>query len=232
MKLSTAVTIAAAGVALSAMAYAGILRREVYREHLAGLNAAARADSTHHVLLRDLAVARREAEQVRVDLDKRTHERDEAGVALANLDVQFKAVSGRTYGTASSGTMPGTVHLAGAYDAWEQAGVRVTAAVDVAILTSMQAPGVAKDSQVLWDWTVARRPLELAVDFSCRRDTALVHVIGPTWASVDVARAVQSPTVCNPPPRAWQPFAFTMPSLPVFAVIAGAAAVLGWSLHP
>jgi len=210
------------GVALAATAVGLQLERNAMRaEHLAGLNAAAAADTTQHRLVGQLEVARRQAEQLHVTLDAKTHESNDRGVALANLRVQFDSVARDTSGTVEPDTVAGLVGLRaeGMLNAWDSAGVNVHASVNVI--------GVgAGNPSANWHWALQRRPLDLTADFSCRRDTALVHVTGPAWAKVDVVHGVLDPAICNPPPR-WNPLSFQLPSLPV----AGALLLVGYVLH-
>jgi len=105
--------------------------------------------------------------------------------------------------------------LAGQVDT---AGLHVHAGVRIVVATTLHA---------YWSWDIARDPIDLTVDFSCRRDTALVHVTGPTYVTTTIARAQQDSRVCNPPPR-WSPFALKIPSVP----IAMGLVLLGWVLHP
>src|SRR5229473_215383 len=71
-------------------------RRAAYDEHLTALNLSARSDSTQHALEGQLALARRQVEQLTVSLDQSAHDAHEKGVALAELKVQFTALARRT----------------------------------------------------------------------------------------------------------------------------------------
>lgn len=202
-----------------------VLRTQLYASKLAGVNAAAARDTTVRILLGAFASSRRQVQQLTVTLDRRTHEDDERGVALTQLALRFDSVRASTVGTAET-LATGALRVHGELDAWDSAGIRVRAAAELALVSRVSGVQPATDG-VRWDWKLDRRPLEITVDFSCRRDTALVHVAGPPWARATVDRAVQTPDVCNPRPR-WQPFQVALPSVPV----AAAFTLLGWLLHP
>jgi hypothetical protein len=180
-------------------------RRRAYAAHLADLNAAAERDTTIHYLRDTLGVSRRQAQQLKVDLDQATHDKNERGAALVQLSVVLANIHLEREGTTVA--VPDGLRLTSQVDT---AGVHARADVQ---LTLIPAP-----ARALWVWDVRRDPIGLTVDFSCRGDTALAHVVGPTWASIGITRAVQSPQFCNPPPR-WNPLAFQLPSLPVAAVL-------------
>jgi len=207
------------------------LRRAAYADHLAGLEEAAKRDTTIHYLRDTLEVSRRQAEQLGVSLDQATHDRDEKGTALARLTATFAPIGGKTTGqvtaTPPSSSAGGILELHGAFDAWDSAGIRVSAVAQIPVATN-GAIGLeaAKGASVAWTWGIERRPLELTVDFSCRRDTALAHVAGPTWASIGISQAVQDPRFCNPPPPAWNPLAIRLPSLTVAGILVGMGVVL------
>jgi hypothetical protein len=206
-----------AAVAISVEGFAAWrLQRAAYAEHLARLNAAAVADSTHHRDVGALEVARREAEQAHVQLDQKTHEAKLVGTALVNLAIRFGQMQAHTTGTVTSDSNGFVVH--GQLDARDTAGLRVDA-------TALVHYGPPTSAQ--WAWVVDRSPLLLSVDFGCHQDTALAHVTGPRWAGVDITRAVQRPDICNPPPRILGAFAFQLPSLPVGAAILGLGYALG-----
>jgi hypothetical protein len=198
-------------------------QQHLYAAKLAGLNAAAQRDTTTRILLGAFAASRRQVQQLAVALDRRTHERDERGVALTHLTLRFDSLTQVTRGDAHS-DLAGLLTLTGSLDAWDTAGVRVRATADAVIDTARGHPITTAST---WTWALERRPFELTVDFSCRRDTALVHVAGPPWAATTVDHAVQRADVCNPPPR-WHPFALKLPSVPVATVLV----LLGWVLHP
>jgi hypothetical protein len=198
-----------------------LARRAAYQEKLAALNLAAERDTTLHRSFGDLASARRQAEQLQVSLNAKTHESHERGVALADLQVKFDSLDADTTGTVTPDTLAGLVGLRaeGELDAWDSAGVRVHALVNVV--------GVgAGNPSAHWHWALQRSPLDLTIDFACRRDTALVHVTGPPWAHTDITKAIQQPDICNPPPS-YGLFSFRLPSVPV----AGGLLLLGWLLH-
>jgi hypothetical protein len=198
-----------------------LARRAAYQERLAALNQAAVADTTAHRAVGDLAVARRQVEQVQVQLTAKTHESNTRGVALAALQVSFDSLTADTTGTATTDTTAGLVGLRaeGVLDAADSAGIKVEAVVSVL--------GVgAGNPTAHWHWALQRSPLDLTIDFACRRDTAVVHVTGPPWARTDITKAIQQPEICNPPPR-YGLFSFRLPSVPV----AGGLLLLGWLLH-
>lgn len=192
-------------------------RRAAYDEHLNALNITARGDSTRHALEGDLAVARRQAEQLTVSLDQQAHDAQEKGVALAQLKVQFVALARQTMGVVTQPT-PSVLRVVGHLDVLDSLGVAVRAQADI---TVTPPPPTAA-----WTWSVDRAPLLLTIDFSCHRDTALVHVAGPRWSQTDVTKAVQDPSICNPRPH-FGLFAIKLPSVPV----AAALVALGWVLH-
>jgi len=114
-----------------------------------------------------------------------------------------------------------------ATDSVESAGVRVQATVTVqGVQATRPPPLIAR-----WDWQLERAPTELGISFECQGKDAAVQVAGPSWATFQISRAVQSATFCNPEPR-FMAFSFRPPSLPWTAALLGAGGLLGWLAHP
>src|SRR5258708_1729814 len=178
MTLSIKAIAILAAIQIALLGGAGILiyhyERAAYTERLAGLDAAAKRDTTIRRLVGDSAVSRRQVEQLTVTLDRRTHERDERGTALADLRAVFDTIHVSRLDTAQS--VPDGLRLTSQVDS---VGVHVRADVQ---LTLVPAP-----ARALWVWDVRRDALALVVDFSCRGDTALAHVTGPAWATIGIA---------------------------------------------
>lgn len=210
-------TAGAIALALTATGLA-IERRHAYAEHLASLNAAALADSTHRQDVGNLEVAHRQAEQLKVALDARTHDKNALGTALANLAVRFSTLQATTEGTVARDTTTAGFIVQGRLDALDSLGVAVDAHVVASFIPAPRA---------VWAWQIERAPLDLTVDFACQRDTAVTHVTGPRWAAVDISKAVQRPDICNPPPTALGLFAFKLPSLPVAGLLVVTGYILG-----
>jgi len=227
MKLRTGLIVGGvvAALLLSASYIIYRLKQQMYAEHLTALNLAAKADTTQHRLVGELAVARRQVEQLGVQLDTKTHDAHETGVALARLRLQFDSLRKRGEGSADL-TPAGQIILTGELDVWDSAGFRVGATASAKMDT---AGGAIALGPSLWAWRLERRAIDLTVDFSCHRDTALVHVTGPPWAQADLTEARQDPGICNPPPR-FSLFALKLPSVPVGAGLVGLGFLLGRSV--
>jgi len=102
-------------------------------------------------------------------------------------------------------------------------GVTARATVTIAGVQATQPPPLL----TRWAWDLTRAPLELAVLYECQGRDAAVHVAGPPWATVEVGRAVQDATFCNPKPRGWQLVSLRPPSLPWAAALLGVGYLLG-----
>lgn len=144
---------------------------------------------------------RRRAEQGDVDLGAALKGAHRVGTALASLRLSFDSLKQSVAGTVALDTLGETALLGGAVDT---NGFHVRAEVTVRGVRAVRPEIVTE-----WLWRIRRDPIVFDVSFACEGDVAVAHVIGPTWTTFDIRRAVQNDRVCNPLPRPF--FSFKAP---------------------
>jgi len=187
------------------------------KEQLAAANARAAADTSRHRVEGQLAIATRLAFQRSVELAAAVREKGKVGQSAVRLrlegDSLRRELAGRVLPTTD--TAAHQVVAVGELDARDTLGIRAAARVTVSDVTPGPRP------LALFAWTLERAPAPLEVSLSCQGRDAVADVTGPRWLPITIDQAVQSPEVCNPPPR-WEPFSVRLPSVPVALVLIGA----------